>query len=73
VDLLGSRADGSPAKLDEASRRELADALSFVMSPEGYQQLVDESGWSLERYADWLLITVRGVVARAGERSSDSA
>jgi AcrR family transcriptional regulator len=73
VDLLASRTDGAPANLDEASSGELADALSFVMSPEGYRQLVDESGWSLEHYADWLLVTVRGIVARAGEGPSDSA
>lgn len=32
-----------------------ADQLSFLMSPEGYQQLVSQSGWSDEAYRAWLL------------------
>lgn len=31
-----------------------ADALSFLLSPESYQQLVVQSGWDPERYGDWL-------------------
>lgn len=34
-----------------------ADQLSFVMSPEGYQQLVSQSGWRDEAYRAWLLAT----------------
>jgi len=36
-----------------------AAALSFLLSPEGYQQLVTQSGWSPERYRDWLGAAVR--------------
>ncbi|MDG4823246.1 TetR family transcriptional regulator [Asanoa sp. WMMD1127] len=31
-----------------------ADVLSFVLSPEGYEQLVLRSGWSSAAYAAWL-------------------
>lgn len=65
VTLLGERGLQPIARLDEAGRRQLADALSFVMSPEGHQQLVGESGWSGERYAAWLLSTVRTLIAAA--------
>ncbi|MEN0086575.1 MAG: TetR family transcriptional regulator [Leifsonia sp.] len=65
VALLGQRGVSSIARLDEGGRRELADALSFVMSPEGHQQLVGESGWSDERYASWLLEAVRTLIAAA--------
>ncbi|MCS5717947.1 TetR/AcrR family transcriptional regulator [Herbiconiux sp. CPCC 205763] len=46
--------------LDDGSRRELADILSFVASPESHEQLVTQSGWSMERYEAWL----RDAVAR---------
>ncbi|MFF2054007.1 TetR family transcriptional regulator [Leifsonia sp. NPDC058194] len=63
VELLAVR--GLPGLRDtgEGERRELADALSFVMSPEGHQQLVGESGWTFERYSAWLLATVRTLTA----------
>ncbi|WP_242089894.1 TetR/AcrR family transcriptional regulator [Microbacterium lacticum] len=32
----------------------LADELSFLMSPEGYQQLVAQSGWQPDRYRRWI-------------------
>lgn len=35
-----------------------AAVLSFVMSPEGYQQLVVQSGWSEDRYTAWLHATI---------------
>jgi AcrR family transcriptional regulator len=66
VGLLGERGTASIARLDAKGRRELADALSFVMSPEGHQQLVGESGWSFRRYTAWLLATVRTLIAAAG-------
>jgi AcrR family transcriptional regulator len=66
VELLAERGAPSLGRLDAAGRRELADALSFVMSPEGHQQLVGESGWSVERYTAWLLGAVRTLVATAG-------
>lgn len=69
VELLAARGAEGAGALDEAGRRELADALSFVMSPEGHQQLVGESGWTFERYASWLLATVRLLVREAGAAS----
>ena len=68
VDLLAERGMPGAAGLDAAGRRRLADALSFVMSPEGQQQLVGETGWSQEAYAAWLLQAVRTLVRAAGER-----
>ena len=41
---------------------ELADALSFIISPESYTQLVAEAGWSEEAYHAWLVRTVERVV-----------
>lgn len=69
VDLLAAKGAAGARDLDAAGRRSLADALSFVMSPEGHQQLVGESGWAFERYRDWLLGTVRTLV-RAGSAGS---
>lgn len=40
-----------------------ADELSFLLSPEGYQQLVAQSGWTPERYTAWADRRVRGVLA----------
>lgn len=65
VDLLAEHGAAGVRDSDAAGRKELADALSFVMSPEGHQQLVRESGWTFERYAEWLLRTVRTLVTGA--------
>jgi AcrR family transcriptional regulator len=51
---------GTPS--DDALQN-LADILSFLMSPEGHQQLVQQSGWTFERYRDWLIGTVSATVA----------
>ena len=67
VGLLGDRGIASIARLDDAGRAELAAALSFVMSPEGRQQLVAESGWTDDRYASWLLTAVRTLIAAAAQ------
>lgn len=32
----------------------LADELSFLMSPDGYQQFVAQSGWQPDRYRRWI-------------------
>lgn len=40
----------------------LAAALSFLVSPEGYTQLVLESGWTEAAYADWLLESMRRLI-----------
>jgi AcrR family transcriptional regulator len=34
--------------------RRAADVLSFLLSPEGYEQLVTRAGWSREAYTAWL-------------------
>ncbi|GAB3574172.1 helix-turn-helix domain-containing protein [Leifsonia lichenia] len=61
VGLLAARgAVGAPS--DDALQH-LADVLSFLMSPEGHQQLVQQSGWTFERYRDWLIRTVSATVA----------
>ena len=44
------RGIASPRADDDAT----ADALSFLLSPESYQQLVVQSGWDAERYGTWL-------------------
>lgn len=41
-----------------------ADVLSFLLSPESYQQLVAQSGWSAERYGTWLRAAVLSQLAR---------
>lgn len=41
-----------------------AAALSFQLSPEGYQQLVMQSGWTPERYTAWLRSAVLAEFAR---------
>ncbi len=41
---------------------ELADALSFLISPESYTQLVTEAGWSADAYHAWLVRAVGRVV-----------
>lgn len=41
---------------------ELASEFSFLISPEGYTQLVLESGWSIDAYRAWLLRAVRKMI-----------
>jgi len=41
---------------------ELAAALSFLMSPESYSQLVLEHGWTHDAYVAWLTDTIRRVI-----------
>ncbi|HLV56348.1 MAG TPA: helix-turn-helix domain-containing protein [Actinotalea caeni] len=41
---------------------ELAAALSFLVSPEGYLQLVDEAGWSMDRYQAWLVDAIERTI-----------
>lgn len=41
-----------------------AAALSFLLSPEGYQQLVAQSGWSTERYAAWVRAAILAELTR---------
>ncbi len=48
-----------------ADPERLAEALSFIVSPESFGQLVLESGWSQADYEAWLLRTVT-LLAREG-------
>ena len=48
-----------------ADRTELADALSFLMSPESYTQLVERAGWSHERYVAWMLEAISRLILAA--------
>ena len=41
-----------------------AAALSFLLSPEGYQQLVVQSGWTPGRYTVWMRAAVLAELAR---------
>ncbi|WP_270365904.1 TetR/AcrR family transcriptional regulator [Microbacterium algeriense] len=43
-----------------------AITLSFLLSPESYQQLVAQSGWTPERYAGWLRAAVLAEVTAPG-------
>lgn len=74
-DLLGRRRTDFAAAVDELvrrglvaestppkRRRELADELSFLVSPESHQQLVAESGWTMKRYEEWILETMRRLI-----------
>lgn len=54
VSELRRRGIAAPG-IDEATT---ADALSFLLSPESYQQLVAQSGWTADRYAAWLRAAV---------------
>lgn len=44
-----------------------AAELSFLLSPEGYQQLVAQSGWTREQYVDWLILAARRTLGSAAE------
>lgn len=55
VDELRSRGINSPAQ----SREVVADAVSFILSPEGYNQLVLGAQWSQTDYEAWLARAVR--------------
>ena len=72
--MLGRRAADNVEFVTELVRRGLAAptqdvagtaaVLSFLLSPEAYQQLVAQSGWSPERYRGWLGEAVRAELAR---------
>ncbi len=44
---------------------ELADALSYLLAPEGYVRLVIERGWGVDDYRAWLVRTVERAVLDA--------
>lgn len=54
VSELRQRGVAAPGIDEEA----VADALSFLLSPESYQQLVVQSGWTLDHYSAWLRAAV---------------
>lgn len=41
---------------------ELADELSFLISPESYTQLVVDAKWSMTRYREWMVRAVRRLI-----------
>lgn len=77
--LRGRRREDLLVLVDELQRRgiaplaedreKLADALSFILSPEGYNQLVFEAKWDHRDYEEWLnrmvlLVAGQGLAAR---------
>ncbi|HWK77724.1 TetR/AcrR family transcriptional regulator [Microbacterium sp.] len=72
--MLARRAADNIAFVTELVRRGLAAhtqdvagtaaVLSFLLSPEAYQQLVAQSGWSPERYRAWLRAAVAAELGR---------
>jgi AcrR family transcriptional regulator len=50
------------AGISDDRRQEYADAMSFLVSPESHEQLVAQSGWTMEHYEAWLRDTIRRVV-----------
>ena len=49
----------------DAERDRLADVLSFIASPEGYDQLVVGADWSQAEFEAWLIRAVKAVVLAA--------
>lgn len=47
----------------EVPREAHADALTFILSPEGYNQLVLDAGWSQSDYESWLTRAVTSLPA----------
>jgi AcrR family transcriptional regulator len=72
--ILHRRADDYRRLVDELIARGLATsqtdpqttaaALSFLLSPESYQQLVAQSGWDADTYMQWLRGAVAAELAR---------
>ena len=54
--------DGRAMIASRLPHDELADSLSFLLSPEGYEQLVVQSGWQKQRYVAWLVDAVGRIV-----------
>jgi len=61
IALFRERGMLSSARPDE----ELAAALSFLVSPSSYLELVVGSGWGHEQYTAWLTDTIRRVILTA--------
>lgn len=40
----------------------LADALSFLVSPSSYVQLVLDAGWTMDQYREWLVDTIERTI-----------
>jgi AcrR family transcriptional regulator len=60
VDELVARGYASSVTDPDAT----AAVLSFLLSPEGYQQLVVQSGWTPQRYTAWMRAAVLAELAR---------
>jgi AcrR family transcriptional regulator len=60
VDELVTRGYASSVTDPDAT----AAVLSFLLSPEGYQQLVVQSGWTPQRYTAWMRAAVLAELAR---------
>lgn len=58
VELLRERGMCRSTKPDT----ELAAAISFLISPESYDQLVLESGWTEEKYLAWLVEAIERMI-----------
>ncbi|RXZ47253.1 TetR family transcriptional regulator [Agromyces fucosus] len=62
IDLFVERGMHRGDAPSDAERDRLADVLSFLASPEGYEQLVDGAGWSQPEFEAWLAGAVRTLV-----------
>ena len=72
--ILAHRRADLERLVDELTRRGIAQdlddpdaaaaAISFLISPESYQQLVAQSGWTEERYSSWLRSAVLAELTR---------
>ncbi|PCE16229.1 hypothetical protein AUC47_09825 [Microbacterium sp. SZ1] len=72
--ILAHRRADLARLVDELTRRGIAQdlddpdaaaaAISFLISPESYQQLVAQSGWTEERYGSWLRAAVLAQITR---------
>jgi AcrR family transcriptional regulator len=46
----------------DADDAQLADALSFLVSPSSYVQLVLDAGWTMDQYQTWLVDTIERTI-----------
>lgn len=62
IDLFIERGMLRADALGEDERDRLADVLSFIASPEAYEQLVEGAGWSQPEFERWLIGAVTSLV-----------
>lgn len=80
--ILAHRRTDLTRLVDELRRRRIAGelshpdataaAVSFLISPESYQQLVAQSGWTEEHYRAWLRAAILSEVGERANRSSST-